>query len=165
MERYYVIRGQYRNYLRGDKLKAFVLAVFAWFVVSFSIYATFVGLFFVLAMGQRDWGAYAFIYIPAFLMGGFMTLGYGTFVLRGMFDWIDDWYIVKSNEPQILPSEQVKIKGAGHWWAIFKWGYDRSDRIRVFDGFEGRRYYYARNPRQGWRYDDVNPSWQYPQVQ
>jgi len=169
MERFYVIRKKYRSYLWGDKLKAFGLAVFAWFVVSFTIYTAFIGLFIwgdVLDLSISDHRlAVVFVYFTGvFGMGGFMTLGYGSFILRGMFDWIDDWYIVKSNEPRMFTREQVRIKGAGHWWAIFLWGYDRSDRIRVFDGFEGRRYYYARNPRQGWRYDDDYPHWQYPQV-
>jgi len=55
---------------------------------------------------------------------------------------------------QGIPAKRTRIHGFKEWWPILKWGYSRSDRILVFDGYEGNRYYYddGDDPVQHWDY-------------
>ena len=160
---YPIILRRYRYSMLVDKFKAFVIVIAAWAIFLLVVYTPWAILIMWGAASYWSWGAYGFIYMAVFLMGGFMAMGYMLSILRGMYDWIEDWYIKRSAERVPLSTKLVRIHGLGHWLAILGHGFSgNGDRIQVFDGFEGRRYYYDNRANRNWRYDDYNPRWQYP---
>jgi hypothetical protein len=153
MARKYKILKKYRLSLWIDKFKATVITFGALAIFTFSV---FTGLAWGIGGYDpiTDWDMYLIVGGAAFLFVFVLCGGLWTFVLRGMFDCVEDYYITLSADPnmQNVPAKRTRIRRG--WWPIFKWGYARSDRILVFDGFEGNRYYYGDgdDPVQHWDY-------------
>lgn len=157
-----IILKKYRYSLWIDKFKGLVLVYLAWAIICLILYTPFA----VLIIGTPwDWEAFWFVYMCAFVSGGVLfSFGIILFTLRGMYNWIEDWYIVKSKSPVLMSPSAVRIHSLGHWLTILKYGYAGEEgRLLVFDGFEGRRYYFDNSVNRNWHYDDYTPSrWQYP---
>jgi hypothetical protein len=154
-ERYKILK-KYRLSLWIDKFKATVITFGSLGILTTSAFTGF-----AWGIGGYDpitnWDMYLLIGVGTYLMGGvFFSVGLWTFVLRGMFDCVEDYYIKLSADPNMqgVPAERTRIRGFRGWWPILKWGYARSDRLLVFDGFEGNRYYYGDgdDPVQHWDY-------------
>jgi len=155
-ERYKILK-KYRLSLWIDKFKATVITFGSLAILTSSALAGFMLPFGLNPIG-KDWDIFLWVGVGVYPTVFVLFFGIWTFVLRGMFDWIEGYYIKLSAYPDIqqqnVSAKSVRIKGFREWWPIFKWGYARSDRILVFDGFEGTRYYRddGDDPAQHWDY-------------